>query len=344
MKRFPWLSFKVQDHIAGTRHLTSAQRGAYTDLLWAMWERDDCYLPLDTEFLRGITGVHAPRWERVWNVIKPLFIIDGNRVTQKRLQAELQYCLDKSAKNTKSARLGGLAKARRQQPIETYDPQSYTSMSDQNPLQNNESILANGCLTKNNNNKEEKKTTPIPLNDNLPENEKEGLQKEPLVELSASQQAAEFETFWSAYPRKESHGAARLAYVEALKRASAAELLAGAKRYAKAVAGKDQKYTKGPTRWLNEDGWRDELAQPSNVAAGPWKEFPPAEPPRVSTPEELAARDAQVKAVFAARDQPTKAEMELKIKRLARETRALRHHFTVLPEKERKALGEEEAV
>jgi hypothetical protein len=280
-----------------------------------------------------------------------LLTIDGDHVTEEGLQAERQRVIDVSETNQASGEIGRDRRYSRKPKRERFsNRETEQSSTANNPLKDNNAGLANASYLASDLDldleKEEYKSqtsTPIPLNDNLPEN-KNGLQKEALVELSASQQAAEFETFWSAYPRKDGYGAARLAYAAALKRAPAAELLAGAKRYAKAKSGEDLKFTKIPKNWLNEDGWRDELAKPSNVATGPWKLFHPAEPERVSTPEELAAREAQVEAALAARAKPREGVSELEIKQLARDARNLRHRFTVLPEKERKALGEEEAV
>jgi hypothetical protein len=65
-----------------------------------------------------------------------------------------------------------------------------------------------------------------------------------------------FEGFWVVYPRKIGKGAARKAYRHALKRASHAEILAGAKAYA--ASKPDPKFTAHATTWLNADRWLDE--------------------------------------------------------------------------------------
>jgi hypothetical protein len=67
-----------------------------------------------------------------------------------------------------------------------------------------------------------------------------------------------FAEFWKHYPRKVARPAARRAYAVALKKADAAEILAGAMRYAAERDGQDAKYTKHPATWLNNECWTDE--------------------------------------------------------------------------------------
>jgi hypothetical protein len=99
-----------------------------------------------------------------------------------------------------------------------------------------------------------------------------------------------FDEFWGVYPLKVGKGAARKAYRHALTRASSAEILAGAKRYA--ASKPEPKFTAHPTTWLNADRWLDEAAKPSsNVSLGPWKPFTPEKDPPKPPPEE---RERQV--------------------------------------------------
>jgi hypothetical protein len=65
-----------------------------------------------------------------------------------------------------------------------------------------------------------------------------------------------FEGFWSIYPRKVAKGSAKRAYRNALKRASAEEILAGAQRYASTKP--DPQFTAHAASWLNADRWLDE--------------------------------------------------------------------------------------
>jgi hypothetical protein len=68
-----------------------------------------------------------------------------------------------------------------------------------------------------------------------------------------------FSTFYQTYPKKVARRAALKAYTHSLKRgATDAELLAGAKRYAAEVVGREVQYIKAPAAWLNADCHLDE--------------------------------------------------------------------------------------
>lgn len=90
--------------------------------------------------------------------------------------------------------------------------------------------------------------------------------------LKAVDDDPQFAEFWEAYPRHVAKGMARKAWRSALKRAAAAEMIAGARRYAD-DPGRTPQYTKHPATWLNGDCWADEPSpapaggrgQPSNV-------------------------------------------------------------------------------
>lgn len=69
----------------------------------------------------------------------------------------------------------------------------------------------------------------------------------------------EFNEFWAIYPRRVAKGAARRAWVTALKKVDVAELLEGARRYAADRHAKNPKYTKHPASWLNGECWEDEV-------------------------------------------------------------------------------------
>ena len=83
-----------------------------------------------------------------------------------------------------------------------------------------------------------------------------------------------FDSFWKVYPRKLAKKPALKAYLNALKRAKAEEIAAGAERYATAVRGKEPEFIKHASTWLNADCWTDEPeTKSSTVTAGPWKHF-----------------------------------------------------------------------
>jgi hypothetical protein len=67
-----------------------------------------------------------------------------------------------------------------------------------------------------------------------------------------------FEEFWHQYPRRVARGAARKAWDNALKKATAEEIIAVAMRYAAKREGQDPLYTKHPATWLNQEAWLDD--------------------------------------------------------------------------------------
>ena len=81
--------------------------------------------------------------------------------------------------------------------------------------------------------------------------------REPLTETSD-----DFEAFWIAYPKKVDKGLAKRSYLNALKKASASELLEGAKKYATQVADTERRFIKNPSTWLNAEAWLNEAPTP----------------------------------------------------------------------------------
>ncbi len=68
---------------------------------------------------------------------------------------------------------------------------------------------------------------------------------------------ADFETFWTEYPRKVGKGAARKAYQKALELTDAETLLWGARAYKAATEKEDPRFVKHPATWLNQECWED---------------------------------------------------------------------------------------
>jgi hypothetical protein len=82
-----------------------------------------------------------------------------------------------------------------------------------------------------------------------------------------SSSAIEFETWWKGYPRKVGKGAARKAFVAALRKTDCGQLLEARNRYASSVKGQDPKFIAHPATWLSGERWEDE--EPSAVGAEP---------------------------------------------------------------------------
>lgn len=69
-----------------------------------------------------------------------------------------------------------------------------------------------------------------------------------------------FAAFWDAYPRKDDKGHARKAWANALKRANAEQVIAGAQRFAATCArtNTERRFIPLPTTWLNGERWSDQ--------------------------------------------------------------------------------------
>jgi hypothetical protein len=79
----------------------------------------------------------------------------------------------------------------------------------------------------------------------------------------------DFNLFWEQYPKKVSKDAALKAWKAATRRAPAADIIAGAQRYA-ANPTREPKFTKDPDGWLNAGKWADEPEPPK---ADPYLKF-----------------------------------------------------------------------
>lgn len=89
--------------------------------------------------------------------------------------------------------------------------------------------------------------------------------------------SADFDLFWSIYPKRVGKGQAQKAFVKAVKRAGLDTVLNGARRLAEDPNLPDKQYIPNPTTWLNGDRWTDDPYPPRLDKHG----RPPA-PPSIS--------------------------------------------------------------
>lgn len=85
----------------------------------------------------------------------------------------------------------------------------------------------------------------------------------------AAADAAEFDRFWAAYPRRIGKEAARKAWAKAVKQAEPGSVLAGAKAFAEQCEQNrtETKFIPHPSTWLNAGRWQDE-AEPDDNSGG----------------------------------------------------------------------------
>lgn len=99
MAEFPSLPLWTDAWVADTKHLSRAERGLYMDLLILMWRSATCKVPNDDAWLakrlnlteKEVTGELRP-------IISEFCISDGNRIWQKRLFKEYEFCRRQSAR------------------------------------------------------------------------------------------------------------------------------------------------------------------------------------------------------------------------------------------------------
>ncbi len=74
----------------------------------------------------------------------------------------------------------------------------------------------------------------------------------------------EFVQFWALYPRRMHKQTALRAYQAASKRPgfSLSDLLTATRHYAQERRGQDERFTKHPATFLNDDRWRDHINPP----------------------------------------------------------------------------------
>jgi len=100
-----------------------------------------------------------------------------------------------------------------------------------------------------------------------PPERKKDISIKPRSRLDAATAPPGFDGFWQNYPRKVGKRAAMKAFTLALKRAPAAEILAG---LARAQWSDDPQYIPHATTWLNGDRWTDEPDPPKQTLREQW--------------------------------------------------------------------------
>jgi hypothetical protein len=115
---------------------------------------------------------------------------------------------------------------------------------------------------------------------------------EPLPAGAARGDPPRFDDFWAAYPLRRDKGNAVKAFANALKRADADTIIAGARRYAN-DPGRDDRYTKYAQGWLNADCWLDEPL-----------------PSRASPAADANGHDAKVNEFLAYANLPSQPELD----------------------------------
>lgn len=110
MSKLPSMPFLVDKYLADTTKLTLEEHGAYCLLIFAMWKGGGFIDDDDTGNARTL-GVTTREWAKIKAKLSKFFIFTGGRITQKRVQEQWNWAMDRSAKQAARGKKGGLANA-----------------------------------------------------------------------------------------------------------------------------------------------------------------------------------------------------------------------------------------
>jgi len=108
----PMMPFYVRDYLAATRHMTLAERGAYTDLLLFSWD-SGAPIPKDPTRIAALIGCNAKTLAIVWPAIRAKLIETNDRYISERLEAERRKAYESRITAHEKALRAGNANAER---------------------------------------------------------------------------------------------------------------------------------------------------------------------------------------------------------------------------------------
>ncbi len=105
----PYMKLYVGDYLGDTHHLGALEHGAYLLLLMAMW-RAGGSLPAIEANLAKMARCTPDEWQAIRADVLPFFTRSRNRLTHKRLSAELAKYESTSGKRSEAGKRGGRQK------------------------------------------------------------------------------------------------------------------------------------------------------------------------------------------------------------------------------------------
>lgn len=165
MAELPTMPFFTDAYLADTKHLSTLEHGAYFLLLISMW-RAGGSLPNDATLLARYAGVPPRNWPRVWEIVGPLFQIEGGRLVQKKLVSTYKKAIEKRNKFRDNGKRGGEAKALKSQeatlanasnPPEVRQPARPTNLNPESLIPNRKIPAPSGTASR-----KAEKPAPIP--------------------------------------------------------------------------------------------------------------------------------------------------------------------------------------
>jgi len=107
-----YMNFYPRDYLAGVAHMGPEDRGNYSTLLFAMWDRGG-WLVLDADALARLCGTSRKAFDASWQRIKEKFRVnpDVGTFTHDRLQEEWRKATERRRRATDNGTRGGRPKS-----------------------------------------------------------------------------------------------------------------------------------------------------------------------------------------------------------------------------------------
>lgn len=107
--RLPHMPLFVNDYIGATRHMSLAERGAYTDLLFLEWNIGP--LPADPRRLAAMISCPPRAFAKIWPTVSKKFIETAEGLINERLELHRVKAIEIAKKRAIAGRDGGNATA-----------------------------------------------------------------------------------------------------------------------------------------------------------------------------------------------------------------------------------------
>jgi len=202
MAALPYMQLYVADYLADTAHLTTLEHGAYLMLMFNYWQRGESFKANDERSLNKrlatVARLSVSEWDEVKGALSEFFDVTDTEWSQARIERDLAAVNAKSSK----AKQAGKASAERRF----------------NERSTNVEQTLNHTDTDTDTDTEAKEKALVPSADDT------------------SAYSAEFESFWTEYPKREGSNSKKTAFKAWNARlrsgVKAEDLILAAKRYA----------------------------------------------------------------------------------------------------------------
>lgn len=200
MAALPYMQLYVADYLADTAHLTTLEHGAYLMLMFNYWQRGESFKANDERSLNKrlatVARLSVSEWDEVKGALSEFFDVTDTEWSQARIERDLAAV---NAKSTKAKQAGKASAERRLNERSTNVEQTLNHTDTDTDTEAKEKAL-------------------VPSVDDT------------------SAYSAEFEAFWTEYPKREGSNSKKTAFKAWNARlrsgVKAEDLILAAKRYA----------------------------------------------------------------------------------------------------------------